>query len=62
MIALVGFHLRGFQFGYSYDVTISKFSNATGGAHEISLGYRFAPSKLSKRTVDRQKEIPCPKF
>ena len=62
IIALVGFHLRGFQFGYSYDVTISKFSNATGGAHEISLGYRFSPSKLSKRTIDKQKEIPCPKF
>ena len=62
IIALVGFCLRGFQFGYSYDATISKFSNATGGAHEISLGYRFAPSKLSKRTVDKQRAIPCPKF
>ena len=62
IVALVGFYLRGFQFGYSYDVTISKFSNATGGAHEISLGYRFAPSQLSKRTIDKQKEIPCPRF
>ncbi|MDR2970946.1 MAG: type IX secretion system membrane protein PorP/SprF [Bacteroidales bacterium] len=62
IIALIGFYLRGFQFGYSYDATISKFSNATGGAHEISLGYRFAPSKLSRRSVDKQKEIPCPKF
>ena len=62
MIALIGFHLRGFQFGYSYDITVSKFSNATGGAHEISLGYRFPPSNLSKRTVNKQKEIPCPKF
>ena len=62
IIALVGFHMRGFQFGYSYDATISKFSNATGGSHEISLGYRFSPSKLSKRTIDKQKEIPCPKF
>ena len=62
IIALVGFHMRGFQFGYSYDATISKFSNATGGSHEISLGYRFSPSKLSKRTIDKQKEKPCPKF
>ena len=61
-IVLVGFHLQGFQFGYSYDLTISKFSNATGGAHEISLGYRFAQSKLSKRTIEKQKEIPCPRF
>ena len=62
IIALVGFHLRGFQFGYSYDATLSKFSNATGGAHEISLGYRFSPSKMSKRSIDKLKEIPCPKF
>jgi len=62
IIALVGFQLRGFQFGYSYDATISKFSNATGGAHEISLGFRFAPSPLSKRTLEKQKEIPCPRF
>ena len=62
VIVLVGFHLQGFQFGYSYDLTTSKFSNATGGAHEISLGYRFAPSKLSKRAIDKQKAIPCPRF
>ncbi|MCL2511761.1 MAG: type IX secretion system membrane protein PorP/SprF [Bacteroidales bacterium] len=62
IIGLVGFHLRGFKFGYSYDATISKFSNATGGAHEISLGYLFAPSELSRRTINKQKAIPCPKF
>ena len=62
IIALVGFHLRGFQFGYSYDATTSKFSNATGGAHEISLGYLFSPSKLSKQTIEKHKEIPCPRF
>ena len=61
-IALVGFHLRGFQFGYSYDITLSKFTNATGGAHEISLGYRFSPSKLTKSTIEKQKAIPCPRF
>jgi len=62
IIALVGFYLRGFQFGYSYDATVSKFSMATGGAHEISVGYRFAPSKLSKNTIDKRKELPCPRF
>lgn len=62
VIALVGFQYKGFQFGYSYDVTISEFTNATGGAHEISLGYRFKPSKLSQKTINRYKEIPCPRF
>ena len=62
VIALLGFQYRGFQFGYSYDVTISKLTNATGGAHEVSLGYRFKPSKLSRRTIERNKEIPCPRF
>jgi type IX secretion system PorP/SprF family membrane protein len=62
VIVLLGFQFYGFQFGYSYDITISKFTNATGGAHEISLGYRFKESKLSKRTIEKQKEIPCPRF
>ncbi len=41
IIATLGVQFKGFKLGYSYDITISKLSNAAGGAHEISLGYRF---------------------
>ncbi|MDR0364593.1 MAG: type IX secretion system membrane protein PorP/SprF [Bacteroidales bacterium] len=62
VIALLGFQYRGFQLGYSYDITVSRLTNASGGAHEISLGYRFRPSKVSRKTLEREKAIPCPRF
>ena len=44
--------------GYSYDYTISDFTNVTGGAHEISLSYKF-PCRVRKQGI---KPIKCPKF
>lgn len=45
-------------FGYSYDMTISKLSNATGGSHELSLTYYFKTQKDNRNF----KKLPCPKF
>ncbi len=58
IIALIGIQTSGLKFGYSYDITISKLSNAAGGAHEISLGYQFDchPRKRRFRTIS------CPSF
>lgn len=39
LIALVGFAHEKFQFGYSFDLTLSKLSNYTYGSHEISLTF-----------------------
>lgn len=44
--------------GYSYDYTISDFTNVTGGAHEISLMYNF-PCRAKKKQI---REIKCPTF
>jgi type IX secretion system PorP/SprF family membrane protein len=44
--------------GYSYDYTISQFSNVGGGAHELSLKYNF-PCRVRKKRVA---EVKCPKF
>jgi len=39
LIALVGFARERFQFGYSFDYTLSKLSNYSHGSHEISLTF-----------------------
>lgn len=41
-IVLLGIEANALRLGYSYDVTISKLTNATAGAHEVTLGYQFS--------------------
>jgi type IX secretion system PorP/SprF family membrane protein len=57
-IATIGIRTDVFKFGYSYDVTVSKLTNATAGSHEISIGFNFncRPKKRSFRTIS------CPSF
>jgi type IX secretion system PorP/SprF family membrane protein len=57
-ILLVGFQQDLFKFGYSYDVTVSKLTNATAGSHELSFQMQFTckPKKKKFRTVS------CPSF
>ena len=57
-IALIGFTQHFFKVGYSYDVTVSKLTNATAGSHEISFSLQFEckPKKKKFRTVS------CPSF
>lgn len=57
-IALIGFQEGLVKFGYSYDITVSKLSNATAGSHEISFAMQFQckPKKKKFRTIS------CPSF
>ncbi len=57
-IALIGFQQNVFKLGYSYDVTVSRLTNATAGSHEISFSLQFEcrPKKKKFRTVS------CPSF
>jgi hypothetical protein len=48
-IMLLGLESGAFRLGYSYDVTISKLTNATAGSHELSLGYQFSCKPPSKK-------------
>lgn len=57
-IVLAGFKTNNFKVGYSYDVTTSKLTLATGGTHEISLGINF-PCKPKKRPY---RTLICPSF
>lgn len=57
-IALIGLTQNHFKVGYSYDVTVSKLTNATAGSHELSFSIQFEcrPKKKKFRTVS------CPSF
>ncbi|PKP16821.1 MAG: hypothetical protein CVU06_13970, partial [Bacteroidetes bacterium HGW-Bacteroidetes-22] len=59
-IFLLGFQHNSFRIGYSYDVTVSKLKNVTGGAHEISFGFQFDNSRFNNRK--NKGPIPCPSF
>jgi type IX secretion system PorP/SprF family membrane protein len=58
--AIFGLRLDGFEFGYSYDVTVSRLGTASGGAHEISLSYLL--NSRNKNNPKPKKFIPCPAF
>ena len=54
---LLGYNYKDINIGYSYDFTISRLVTSTGGAHEISMQYRFDIERKH-----RFKPIPCPEF
>ena len=56
--ALIGIKFRGLKLGYSYDFSVSKLKDGSGGAHEVSLAVMFACDK--KR--NRPGAIKCPEF
>ena len=59
VILMAGFETeKQWRFTYSYDVTISKLTMKSAGAHEISMIYEW-PRKAKTR---RHKVVPCPKF
>ena len=57
-IALVGFQTSVVKIGYSYDFTVSKLTNASGGSHEISFALQF-DCRPKKRRI---RAINCPSF
>ena len=57
-IALLGIQTSVVKIGYSYDVTVSKLSNATGGSHEVSFALQFDCRPKKKRI----RAINCPSF
>jgi len=58
MIALAGFQTKYYKIGYSYDYTISRLTNKSGGAHEISVAWLFLKGLGSKR----YHALECPTF
>jgi hypothetical protein len=58
IILLFGVRTSRFSLGYSYDMTISRLTMASGGAHEISFIVRM-PQKTGR--INYQ-QIPCAIF
>lgn len=57
VVALVGYKIYNFSIGYSFDMTVSPLIGDTGGSHEITITYLFAPNLKSKK---RDGPLPCP--
>ena len=56
---IIGVEANRFNFGYSYDITISKLAKYSGGAHEITTSFQMCAAKTKKKKL---KLISCPKF
>jgi type IX secretion system PorP/SprF family membrane protein len=57
-IVLIGFQQHFYKIGYSYDITVSKLTNATAGSHELSFSMQFE-CKHAKKTF---RTDSCPSF
>jgi len=56
---IIGFKTKRANFGYSFDITISKLAGLSKGAHEVTMSYQLCkPSKRKKKKL----VVPCPKF
>lgn len=61
LIFLLGMKYDQFEFGYSYDITISTLGPSSGGSHEVSVAYQlFNPARRKPKA--KYKDIPCPTF
>ena len=58
----MGLMFNYFEFGYSYDFTVSDLSAQSGGAHEVSLMYEFKLAPHPRHVKRKYKMIPCPTF
>ena len=60
LILQMGMYLEKLTVGYSYDFSTSGLTNASGGAHEISLIYEFNVKPIQRGVKKRNRLIPCP--
>ncbi|MBN1790924.1 MAG: PorP/SprF family type IX secretion system membrane protein [Bacteroidales bacterium] len=56
---LTGYNTGPLSISYSYDITLSRLINTTGGSHEISVNYKFKTLQNRRRKI---RAIPCPHF
>ena len=60
VVLLVGYTFKeNILINYSYDISTSRLLASTGGAHEISIAYRFEMGYTMRK---RKGAVPCPHF
>ncbi|WP_343788471.1 PorP/SprF family type IX secretion system membrane protein, partial [Wandonia haliotis] len=57
-ILVFGINTGAFKVGYSYDVTVSRLTNQSGGSHEVSMGINLN----CKKKLPTFKTLSCPSF
>lgn len=63
IILVAGVEYANFEFGYSFDLNLSRLDPvAGGGAHEFSLIYNFRMPKDPYKTPSNKKKLGCPTF
>lgn len=60
IVLLVGYTFKDILINYSYDISTSRLLASTGGAHEISLTYRF--NLGGDKNKYKMGAVPCPQF
>jgi type IX secretion system PorP/SprF family membrane protein len=53
VIAILGFRYDNFNFGYSFDFTLSEIQKLTYGTHELTIAMKFGDSSRKYRWLDR---------
>lgn len=63
VIVQIGLDYYDFEFGYSFDISLSRLDAVTGGgAHEFALQYRFRLPYHPKKIPKRSRRVRCPAF
>jgi len=59
LVLLAGYSFKDILINYSYDISMSRLLSATGGAHEISIAWRF---NMGYEDKQKRAALPCPDF
>ena len=62
VIGYLGFKKGKFRVGYSYDYTISKLMNKSGGTHELSFTFNWTGEDNSLNSKRNREYIECPEI
>lgn len=62
MVFMFAIQVKGLDVGYSYDVNIARLGPETGGAHEVTLQYRFKIREKPGKIKRKNARLPCPAF